>query len=176
MPSPINRFETAFNLVNLFLASIVAASIGLFAVLIPLNLFLLKTGWGNIWWLYESVEYTLYAGVFLAAPWVLQKGAHVRVDVITQVLGPKSAARLDRLVDFSGALLSIVLCSYGLRSAIVEFGEGTLPDKDLRIETGFIMLVFALCFLMLTIEFLLRVRRAKVSAAKEGTAAPEAGF
>ena len=176
MPSLISRFETVFNRINYYLASIVAVSIGLFAVLIPLNLFLLKTGWGSMGWLYEAVEYALYDGVFLAAPWVLHMGSHVRVDVITQALGPKSSARLDQAVDYAGALLCMVLSSYGLRSAIAEFRDGTLPDKNLRIDTGYVMAIFALAFLMLAIEFLLRVRRAKVSAAEKAASAPEAGF
>ena len=55
-----------------------AVSIGLIAVLIPLNLLLIKMQWGSIWWLYEAVEYALYVGVFIGAPWVLRQGAHVR--------------------------------------------------------------------------------------------------
>ncbi|SVC87535.1 uncharacterized protein METZ01_LOCUS340389, partial [marine metagenome] len=60
MHRPIDRFEAGFNQVILYLAYLVALSIGLFAALIPLNLFLIKTQLGSIWWLYEGVEYTLY--------------------------------------------------------------------------------------------------------------------
>ncbi|HBK75789.1 MAG TPA: hypothetical protein DDZ73_05235, partial [Gammaproteobacteria bacterium] len=86
----IDRFEAGFNRVVLYLAYLVALSIGLFTVLIPLNLFLIRTQLGSIWWLYEGVEYTLYFGVFIGAPWVLNQGAHVRVDVLTAVLNTAS--------------------------------------------------------------------------------------
>ncbi len=68
----LDRFEAGFNRAMLYLAVLVAVSIGLFAVLIPLNLFLVKFKLGSIWWLYEAVEYALYFGVFVGAPWVLQ--------------------------------------------------------------------------------------------------------
>jgi len=45
---------------------------------------------------------------------------------------------------------------------IWEFEDGTLPDKDLRIATGYMMAVFAFSFLLLAIEFLLRFRRSQL--------------
>ena len=94
MRRQLDRLEFGFNRLTVWLARLVAASIGLFAVLIPLNLFLLKFQVGNIWWLYEAMEYTLYIGVFIGAPWVLQQGAHVRVDVLTTALPKEVSLRL----------------------------------------------------------------------------------
>ncbi len=59
---------------------------------------------------------------------------------------------------------------------ISEFEDGTLPDKDLRIETGYMMAVFAISFFLLAIEFLLRWRRAREIAANEETAEASSGF
>ncbi|MED5408753.1 MAG: TRAP transporter small permease [Pseudomonadota bacterium] len=160
MNRPIDRFEAGFNHAMLYLAYLVALSIGLFAVLIPLNLFLIKTHLGSIWWLYEGVEYALYFGVFIGAPWVLNQGAHVRVDVLTAALTRKSARKVERTMDIAGAVLCALLCFYGSRVTIWEFQDGTLPDKDLRIPTGYMMVIFAASFFLLAIEFLLRFRRA----------------
>ena len=160
MNRPIDRFEAGFNHAMLYLAYLVALSIGLFAVLIPLNLFLIKTHLGSIWWLYEGVEYALYFGVFIGAPWVLNQGAHVRVDVLTAALTRKSARKVERTMDIAGAVLCALLCFYGSRVTIWEFQDGTLPDKDLRIPTGYMMVIFSASFFLLAIEFLLRFRRA----------------
>jgi TRAP-type C4-dicarboxylate transport system permease small subunit len=84
------------------LAALVAISIGLTAFLIPLNLLLIKVRWGSIWWLHEAVEYALYFGVFVGAPWVLHQGAHVKVDVITSALSPQAAARVEKFMDLVG--------------------------------------------------------------------------
>lgn len=165
----IDLFEAGFNRVLRFLAALVALSIGLFAVLIPLNLALIKLQFGGIWWLYEAVEYVLYMGIFLGAPWVLQQGAHVRVDVFVSALPAAVAERLEQVVDAAGVVLCLVLAYYGLRAAISEFEDGTLPDKDLRIDNWVMMAVFAFSFLLLAIEFVLRIRRARELIAQRAT-------
>ena len=63
-------------------------------------------------------------------------------------------------MDTAGALLCLLLFYYGVRIAISEFEDGTLPDKDLRIPTGYMMVVFAVSFALLCVEFLLRAFRA----------------
>ena len=176
MHRPIDRFEAGFNRVVLYLAYLVALSIGLIAVLIPLNLFLIKTQLGSIWWLYEGVEYTLYFGVFIGAPWVLNQGAHVRVDVLTAALNTESAQRVERIMDFAGAVLCGLLCFYGSRVTLWEFQDGTLPDKDLRIPTGYMMAIFSTSFFLLAIEFLLRFRRAGHQSDKADWDKPKVGF
>ena len=176
MHRPIDRFEAGFNRVVLYLAYLVALSIGLIAVLIPLNLFLIKTQLGSIWWLYEGVEYTLYFGVFIGAPWVLNQGAHVRVDVLTAALNTESAQRVERIMDFAGAVLCVLLCFYGSRVTLWEFQDGTLPDKDLRIPTGYMMAIFSTSFFLLAIEFLLRFRRAGHQSDESNWDKPKVGF
>ena len=176
MQRPLDSFEAGFNRTMLFLAALVAASIGLIAFLIPFNLLLIKIKWGSIWWLYEAVEYALYFGVFIGAPWVLHQGAHVKVDVITSALSPQAAERVEKFMDLVGALICTVLFVYGVRITIWEFEDGTMPDKGLRIATWTMMAVFALSFLLLTIEFLLRFRRSHLSAAEAEPDTSKAGF
>ncbi len=157
----IDVFEVGFNRLLVFLAALVALSIGLFAVLIPLNLALIKLQFGGIWWLYEAVEYTLYVGIFLGAPWVLQQSAHVRVDVFISALPSGVAERVEQFIDAAGVALCLFLAYYGLRAAMSEYEDGTLPDKDLRIDNWIMMAVFAFSFVLLAIEFVLRIRRAR---------------
>ena len=176
MGSLIDAFDAAFARLLVWLAVLVAASIGLIAVLIPLNLFLVTVRWGNLGWLFEAVEYALYVGVFIGAPWVLRQGAHIRVDVVTSALPRRAAARLEKVLDVAGVVLCLVLCVYGLRLALLEFEDGTLPDKDLRIENWYMMGVFALSFLLLAIEFALRFRRAAEALEGDKDAAAGSGF
>ncbi|MEZ5729758.1 MAG: TRAP transporter small permease [Burkholderiaceae bacterium] len=160
----LDTLETAFGRLMHGLAMLVAGSIALMAILIPLNLLLVKMRWGSISWLYESVEYALYAGVFLGAPWVLQQAAHVRVDVLVSTLPERAAMRLEQLVDIAGAVLCAGLGLYGARAALMEYANGTMPDRDLQIANWIILALFAVSFLMLTIVFLFRVRRARERA------------
>lgn len=170
----LDRVDDGLGRALRWLAAATAASIGLITVLIPLNLLLVKARWGSLWWLYEAVEYALFAGVFACAPWVLRQGAHVRVDVVVSALPARTALRLERALDSAGAALCLLLCFYGVRATLAEHADGTLPDKDLRIENWCMMAIFALSFLLLSAEFLLRLRRAGGARAAEGTA--RAGF
>lgn len=164
MTALLDRFEAAFEKLNLVIAGLVAASIGVFAVLVPLDLFIRKLGWGNFAWLHEGAEYALFVGVFMSAAWVLNKGAHVRVDIVTASLPERGARLLERGVDLAGALLCAVLCYFGATGAIGEFIVGTMPDKDLRIPNWYMLVIFSVSFALLTIEFLLRYRRAGTTA------------
>lgn len=168
--------EASFNILILALAVVVAASIGLITVLIPLNLVLIKTGMGGIWWLYEGVEYALYVGVFLGAPWVLHHGAHVRVDVVTSFLPTRWARKLDLLVDGLGVAICVFLCVYGVRASLEEYDFGTLPDKDLRIANWIMLAVFSAAFLMLAIEFLFRMKRLWAGASSGDGVSERGGF
>ena len=159
MQSPLDTFEFYFFKLTAFFAALVAISIGLMALLIPLNLFIIKAHIGSMWWLNGAIEYALFFGVFAGAPWVLQQGAHVRVDVLTSSLSHEAGLVLDNIINLIGACLCVVLCFYGTRAGITEFIDQTLPDKDLRIPNWIIVVFFAFSFLMLTIEFLLRFRK-----------------
>jgi TRAP-type C4-dicarboxylate transport system permease small subunit len=83
---------------------------------------------------------------------------------------PKRAAkRLEQVTDVAAAALCLLLCYYGVRAAISEFEDGTLPDKDLSIANWYMISIFAVSFLLLAIEFLLRIRRAGKDGSGSGS-------
>lgn len=168
----LDLFESGFNRLAVFLAAIVALSIGAIAVMIPLNLLLVKTGSTGIWWLFEGVEYALYFGLFLGAPWVLQQNAHVKVDLLSAALSDGAAAKLNTFVNVLGFALCILLCFYGSRGMLLEYEDGTLPDKDVQIYNWIIFAVFSFSFLMLAIEFLLRMRSHRVLRTEQADSEP----
>ncbi len=176
MTKILNTIEAGFNRFIGFLIALVAASIGLFAVLIPLNLLLIKMHWGALGWLNEAVEYALYVGVFLGAPWVLQQGAHVRVDLFYSALPIKYGVHLERLLDTIGVVLCLTLFVYGVRGGLWEFEDGTLPDKNLRIANWYMLLVFSISFLMMAVEFLFRMRRAGTIVEEDSSSSTKAAF
>ena len=57
----------------------------------------------------------MYAGTFLAAPWVLRQGSHVRVDLLLIVAAEaQRAMRLEQFVDLVGLGIALVLLYYGV--------------------------------------------------------------
>jgi len=171
-----DTFEIGFNRLIAVLASLVAISIGLMALLVPLNLLLVKLQLGSLWWLFGTVEYALFFGVFAAAPWVLQQGAHVRVDVLTANIPENLAIKLDVFINLAGATICLVLCVYGIRAGIIEFVDMTMPDKDLRIANWIIVSFFSLSFLLSATEFLLRLRKIRIFELDAGKPTLEASF
>ena len=79
-------------------------------------------------------------------------------------------------MDIAGALLCALLCFYGSRVTIWEFQDGTLPDKDLRIPTGYMMVIFSASFFLLAIEFLFRFRRTGSALEDADSDKPRSGF
>ena len=164
MHAVLDAFETGFNRLVVALASLVAASIGVMALAIPLNLFLIKFHLGSLWWLFSTVEYALYFGVFAAAPWVLQQGAHVRIDILSSSFSAKPAAILEACTNVFGAVICVVLAVYGTRATIIEFIDQTMPDKDVKIAIWIVVSAFTVSFVLCAIEFLLRLRTTRILA------------
>lgn len=160
MSNSIDKFESSFERFNAVVAACVAASVGIFTILVPFDLLLRKLRLGGLEWLNEGAEYFLFFGVFLSATWVLQRGAHVRVDVVISKLPPRAAAWLERAIDMVGAILCLAMALFGYEGTVSAYVLGTLPDKNMQIPNWIILVVFTVSFLMLAIEFLLRFRRA----------------
>ncbi|WP_147335736.1 TRAP transporter small permease [Pseudotabrizicola alkalilacus] len=160
MADLLKTFEVFFVKLNTAIAACVALSIGMFTLLVPLDFVLRKLRMGGLEWLNEGAEYFLFFGVFLSATWVLQQGAHVRVDIIISNLPARAAAWLERVMDLMGAALCGIMAYLGTRSTVSAYILGTLPDKDLRLPNWVVLTVFAVSFVLLTIEFLLRYFRA----------------
>ena len=62
-----------------FFCTLFGLVLGLIIVLICLDVALRDLGLGSLPWLIELSEYLMYAGTFLAAPWVLRQGAAKKV-------------------------------------------------------------------------------------------------
>ena len=75
-----------------------------------------------------------------------------------------------------GLMLCLALCYYGIRAAVGEFQDATLPDKDLRIANWYMLAVFAGSFVLLAIEFAFRLRRARQIVAEAADAQSKSGF
>ena len=153
-----------------------ALSLGLFAIAIPLDLLMRRAGLGNMPWLYELIEYVLYAGVFLGTPWVLREGAHVRVDLLVSALPSPVAVRLEQLLDLVGAAVAAGLVYYGWRATIESFVGDSRQFKTLIIFDWWLMAIFTFAMLLLCAEFLLRLRRAREVLDAEEDPAAKTGF
>lgn len=116
-------------------------------------------GWGNLPWATEIAEYTLYLSTFLAAPWLLRSGAHVRLDLVLKALPHGIAWWLELVTD----VIAIITCaSLAVASANATFAsatQGSLIFKILVFPEWWLLAPAAVLFGVLAIEFFWRLRR-----------------
>ncbi|MGH8429640.1 MAG: TRAP transporter small permease, partial [Solimonas sp.] len=118
-------------------------------------------GLGSLPWLIELSEYLMYAGTFLAAPWVLRQGSHVRVDVLLVALPKRLAMRAEQIVDCCGLAISAVLLYYGAAVVADAWRGGMVAYKTWYVPEWLLLLAIPLGCALLAIEFILRILRVK---------------
>ena len=167
------RASRAFDLLLAALGALAGLAIALIAVLVSLEVGMRNVGLGTLPWLIELVEYALYAGTFLAAPWVLSLGAHVRVDILLTSLPRRAAVALEVLVDVAGAAIALALMRYGLEATLEARRIGALVIKTLVVPEWWLLAVIPFASLLIAVEFLRRALRPMASAARRGAAPAE---
>ena len=129
------------------------------ALLISIDVIGRNAGALNLPWLIEVAEYTLYVATFAAAPWVLHRNAHVRVDIVATALppGPRWVAAL--VCELIGLGVSATLCAFGWRAARQAYDAGALVIKQLIFPEWWLLAVIPVAALLLFVEFGLRLGR-----------------
>jgi len=61
-------------------------------------------------WMVEVCEYILFSIAFLGAPWLLKKGGHVSVDVVTEHLSSKMQGLMRQIAMAAGVIFSAIVC------------------------------------------------------------------
>jgi TRAP-type transport system small permease protein len=105
----------------------------------------------------ELCEYGLYLTTILAAPGLLRRGQHIRVDIILQAMPPRLAWYFEWIGDIVGILCSVLFVWYGVRVTLASYLAGAVSIKTLVLPEWWIMAPMPVCFLMLAIEFVFRM-------------------
>ncbi len=134
---------------------VIGALILLMATEIAIRVF----GIGSLSWLIEIAEYTLAGGTFLAAPWVLRQGAHVRIDILLTALPRRVSKRLEQFVDLLGCGVSALLLYYGCVMVLRAWNANIVLYKSWWTPEWLVLLPFPVGCLLLFAEFALRVFR-----------------
>ncbi len=156
-------------------ANVVGLGVAAIALLVSVEVLIRTLGIGTLHWLIEVVEYALFMMTFIAAPWVLSKGAHVRVDVLLVIASPRMRFYLELLIDSLGMVISFLLFYYGLDATIDSLSKNALIYKQLVVPEGWLLIALPFSGALLTIEFARRVWRTFTEAAVEDVQSHE-GF
>lgn len=134
------------------LAAAAAVLLGVTALAITLDVVARNLGLGTVPWILEVSEYVLPLATFLAAPWLLYRNQHVRLDVLL--------ARLPWL-DAVGNLIGLAVCGvlvvYGVRTILNSQAQGSMVFKSVVFPEWWLYTPVPLCFALLSIEFVRRL-------------------
>jgi TRAP-type transport system small permease protein len=110
-------------------------------------------------WASEMSEYILYGSTFLAAPWLLRQGRHVRLDLVLRGLPPTLGWRAEWLVDIIGVTICATLTWAGWRILWASKENGNIVIKTIAFTEWWLLIPIPLTFLLLSIEFVFRMFR-----------------
>jgi len=145
------------------------AIICVLAVMITADVVLRNLGVVSLPWLLEVSEYVLFITTFIAAPWVLSLGKHVRVDLLFSAVNAAWARVLEICADLCGLMISLILAWYGLRVTLDSLSLGAWIHKELVVPEAALLMFIPLGCSLMAVEFLRRAWRLYLNEAPQET-------
>jgi TRAP-type C4-dicarboxylate transport system permease small subunit len=140
----------------MFLACVLLLAMTL---LIGADVTLRNVGLGGIAWSNEVCEYILYLVTLLAAPWLLRRGQHIRVDILLRVLPPQIGWVLEWIGDIIGLVCCLYFVRYGLKVLGDSYAAGAISIKTLVLPEWWLLVPMPIAFVAVSIEFIFRIHR-----------------
>lgn len=163
--------ERAYRRLLEGLAAAAALLLGASALAVTVDVLARNLGLGNLPWILEVSEYVLPLATFLAAPWLLLRNDHVRLDALLNALAPRAARGLETVVNGVGLAICLVLLLYGVRTVLDSARQGAMVFKSVVFPEWWLYVPFAACFALLAVEF---ARRLAVQAVPDRHVGPAA--
>ena len=116
-------------------------------------------GVAGLAWSNEVSEAMLYLVTMLAAPWLLRRGQHIRVDIVLRAVPKQVGWIFEWMVDIMGLACCLIIAWYSARAAAASFKAGSMSIKTLVTPEWWLLSVLPLAFLALSLEMLFRMRR-----------------
>ena len=111
-------------------------------------------GWAN-----DLTEASLYLTTMLAAPWLLRRGQHIRVDIVLRAIPKRAAWYCEWIADVLALACCLVMVAYGTRMAWASFKSGAMTIKTMITPEWWLLAPLPVAFLLLAVEVLFRMRR-----------------
>src|SRR5262249_39316255 len=87
----------------------------------------------------------------------LRQGQHIRIDIVLRALPAQVGWLLEWVSDILGMICCLYFVWYGTRVALASFESGALSIKTLIILEWWLLAPMPMAFVLLTIDFLLRM-------------------
>ncbi len=107
----------------------------------------------------ELTEYAMFFASAFAAPWLLRRGQHIRVDIVVMRAKPFAAWVMEILCDLIGLALSLLMSWYSVAMVVRSWRGETLVVKNLIFAEWYILWPLPVMFVLLAVEFVFRLQR-----------------
>jgi TRAP-type C4-dicarboxylate transport system permease small subunit len=154
------------------LGALAGALVGLMVVLVCIDVVGRNLGVTSLPWIIELTELTLPLATLLAAPWLLHRNEHVRLDLLHNVVPARQLARLDRLVSVIGVVLCATVVWYSIRVIQDNIAIGALVMKSFVFPEWWLFVPLPLSFGLMAVEFARRVLRAPAGQPEDAAGGP----
>lgn len=134
-----------------------AAILGVVVVLVCWDVLGRNLGLGSLPWIVEITEYALPLATFLAAPWLMYRYEHVRLDLLSTTLSPGNLAKIERIAAAICLVVSLVIVWYALRVIVDVRGIGSMVIKSLVFPEWWLFVPVPICFTLIAIECVRRL-------------------
>jgi TRAP-type transport system small permease protein len=128
-------------------------------VMIGADVLLRNIGAGGIPPSNELSEDSLYLITLLAAPGLLRKGQHIRIDIVLRALPERVGWLLEWVGDVIGLVCCLIFVWYGASVAAASFFDGAVSIKTLVLPEWWLLAPMPVAFALLALEFVFRMRR-----------------
>lgn len=155
----MTRLSAMFGRLLHALAMAAALILLAMVVVVTADILLRNSTGGGFAWANEVSEYALYLMTLLAAPWLLRRGQHVRLDIILTLVPARVAWLMEAAGDALGFCVSVVLVRYGLAMTADSARLGAITIKNLVFPEWWLLAPLPATFALLAIEFVFRFDR-----------------
>lgn len=132
--------------------TLAALVVGACVALVCYDVVARNLGLRSLTWVVEITEYALPLATFLAAPWLLYRQEHVRLDLLQQICSPATMRRMERLAALLGMVVSLTVCWYGFGALRDARAIGSLVMKTLVFPEWWLFVPLIACFALLAVE------------------------
>jgi TRAP-type C4-dicarboxylate transport system permease small subunit len=129
-----------------------ALLIGVIVVLVCYDVIGRNLGLKSLPWIVEVTEYALPLITLLAAPWLLFRAEHVRLDLLNNILPPAPLRALDRITSGIALAVCLMIVWYSLKVIADTREIGAMVMKSLVFPEWWLFVPVSLSFGLMAIE------------------------
>jgi TRAP-type C4-dicarboxylate transport system permease small subunit len=138
---------------------VAAASVAAITLLVCYDVIGRNLGLRSLPWVNEVTEYALPIATLAAAPWLMWRNQHVRLDLLGALLSPRAQRQVDRVASALALVVSLALVWYAMKVLLDSKGAGSLVIKALVFPEWYLYVPVPIGFALLALECARRVWR-----------------